>query len=80
MRSVGVYEAKTHLASLLDQVAQGESITITRHGQPVAVLTPYQTPLRPEVGGVIDALRAFRKGISLGDLTVREAIDEGRRS
>ncbi len=33
-------EAKTHLARLLDQVAQGEEITITKRGKPVARLVP----------------------------------------
>ena len=30
MRSVGAFEAKTHLAALLDAVSAGERITITR--------------------------------------------------
>ncbi len=38
MITVGAFEAKTHLSQLLDQVAQGEEITITRHGEPVAKL------------------------------------------
>ena len=29
MRSVGAYEAKTHLPRLLDEVAAGETITLT---------------------------------------------------
>lgn len=37
MRSVGAFEAQTHLAALLDAVAAGEQITITRHGRPVAL-------------------------------------------
>jgi prevent-host-death family protein len=40
MRSVGAFEAKTHLAALLDAVSAGEQITITRHGRPVARLVP----------------------------------------
>lgn len=40
MRNVGAYEAKTHLPRLLDRVARGESLTITRHGHPVARLVP----------------------------------------
>lgn len=40
METVGVYEAKTHLARLLERVRQGESLTITRHGLPVARLVP----------------------------------------
>jgi len=40
MRSIGAYEAKTHLPRLLDEVAKGERITITKHGHPVAMLVP----------------------------------------
>lgn len=40
MEKVGAYEAKTHLPKLLDRVVQGESLTITRHGKPVARLVP----------------------------------------
>ncbi len=40
MNSVGAYEAKTHLPRLLDRVVRGESLTITRHGRPVARLVP----------------------------------------
>ena len=42
MAKVGAYEAKTHLPALLDQVAKGEQITITKHGVPVAQLVPVQ--------------------------------------
>lgn len=30
------------------------------------------------VAETIDALRAFRKGLTLGDVTIRELIEEGR--
>ena len=33
MESVGAYEAKTRLAELLDRVARGEEIRITRNGR-----------------------------------------------
>jgi len=38
MTTVGAYEAKTHLPKLLNRVAKGEKIVITKHGVPVAVL------------------------------------------
>jgi prevent-host-death family protein len=38
--SIGAFDAKTHLSQLLDRVAQGETIEITRRGQPVARLVP----------------------------------------
>ncbi len=40
MHTVGSYEAMTHLPQLLERVEHGESITITRHGKPVARLVP----------------------------------------
>jgi prevent-host-death family protein len=81
MKSVGSYEAKTHLPRLLSQVEKGETITITKRGKPIAVLAPAQQAPRRDVGAVIEDMLAFRDqhGPVLGDdLTVRELIEEGR--
>ena len=77
MRTVGAYEAKTHLSKLLEEVAAGESITITKHGQAVAKLVPPDR-VHADPAAVIEELRAFRRGIVLGELSLREMIDEGR--
>ncbi len=47
-KSVGVHQAKTHLSQLLEEVAMGEVVVITRRGETVAVLgpPPSQAPLR----------------------------------
>ena len=79
MERVGAYEAKTHLSRLLDRVARGEWITITKHGQPVAVLKPAVESDHASVAGVAAELREFRKGRSLEGLSLREMIEEGRR-
>jgi prevent-host-death family protein len=80
MRTVGSYEAKTHLPRLLDEVAGGEEITITKHGVPVAVLVPPPEKKRRSTDEVIAELKELRKGVRLGeDLTIRELIEEGRR-
>jgi prevent-host-death family protein len=76
---VGAYEAKTHLSALLDRVSRGERIVITRHGTPVAALTPVSARDLGTTSEVLASLRAFRKGRRLGDLTLQEMIDEGRR-
>lgn len=39
-KSVGVHEAKTHLSRLLDDVAAGEEVVITRRGEEIASLVP----------------------------------------
>jgi len=81
--SVGAYEAKTHLPRLLDRVEGGETITITRHGKPVARLVPAagETAM-PDVRKAVEEMKRFREehGPTLGPgLTVRDLIDEGRR-
>lgn len=38
METVSSFKAKTHLPKLLVRVARGERITITKHGEPVAML------------------------------------------
>jgi prevent-host-death family protein len=43
-KSVGVHEAKTHLSRLLDDVAAGEEVVITRRGEAVASLVPARRP------------------------------------
>ena len=78
MQTVGAYEAKTHFPALLDRVAQGEEITITRHGVPVAKLVP-TSARKMEVREAIQAMMEFRKGRRLDGLSIREMIDEGRR-
>ena len=79
MGTVGAYEAKTHLPRLLKRVAQGESITITKHGVPVAVLCPLKEDARLEAGVVIRELHSFRKGKKLSGTAIRSMIEEGRR-
>jgi prevent-host-death family protein len=79
MQTVGSYEAKTHLPALLDRVAQGEEIIITRHGVPVAKLVPAPAARKPDIRETIKAMLEFRKGQRLDGLSIREMIEEGRR-
>lgn len=79
METVGSYEAKTHLPRLLDRVAQGERITITKHGVPVAMLVPVSSPSVEERLAAIQELRTFRQGRKLGEDSIRDMIEEGRR-
>lgn len=79
MEEVGSYEAKTHLPKLLDRVANGERITITRHGTPVALLSPAVPERKKPVSVAITELREFRKAHTLGEISLRNLIEEGRR-
>ena len=80
METIGSFEAKTHLASLLDRVAQGERITITRHGVPAAILIPVgDAEGKITHTEIVEGLRALRKRVKPGKMTVREMVNQGRR-
>jgi len=79
MKTVGAYEAKTHLSHLLEEVAAGETITITKHGVPVARLVPAEADRTRTVDELIAEMKEFRRAHKLGDITIRELIEEGRR-
>lgn len=81
MTTVGAFEAKTHLPQLLERVARGETILITRHGKPAALLSPASVEPKRELSDVIREFQAFSRsrGCTLGGETAREWIDEGRR-
>lgn len=80
METVGALEAKTHLAALLDRVANGERITITRHGVPAAMLVPVG-PAEAKLSHreIVDGLCALRQRVKPGKMSVREMINEDRR-
>jgi prevent-host-death family protein len=79
MNTVGLFDAKTHLSALIERVAQGEEITITKHGTPVALLVPAGNLRKKDPRRVAERIRALRKGAKLKGLTVRQLIEEGRR-
>ncbi len=77
-RTVGAYEAKTHLPALLDEVEAGETITITKRGKPVAELRPVSMD-RERARAAIEEIHSARQGVRLGGLKIRKLIEEGRR-
>lgn len=48
--SVGAHEAKTHLPRLLEEVENGNSVTICRRGLPIARLVPARYPMKRTFG------------------------------
>lgn len=79
MERIGAYEAKTHLPRLLRLVAQGEKITITKHGVPVAVLQAPDPVRTVPAGEVVNEIKKFRLRNSLKGMSLKEMITEGRR-
>jgi prevent-host-death family protein len=80
MKTVGSNEAKTHLASLLEEVEHGAEIVITRHGKAIARLVPATERVGDRhLKAAVENLKRFRHGRRLGDATIRGLIEEGRR-
>jgi len=79
MITVGAFEAKTHLSTLLERVAQGEEIIITRHGKPLARLIPIAVADRSRIDQAIAKLKSLRKDCTLDGLSWQELRDEGRK-
>jgi prevent-host-death family protein len=50
VRLVGVRETKATLSRLLQHVASGDEVVITRRGEPVARLVPVRRPLMRQFG------------------------------
>ena len=75
---VGAFEAKTHLSALLDRVAAGEEVVITKHGKPVARLVGARSLDRERISDAFDKLKTLRQGTALGGLSWKELRDDGR--
>jgi prevent-host-death family protein len=87
MESVTALEAKTRFGRLLERVAQGEEVIITRHEKPVARLVPEGRRKLASVRAAVDGLFELRGKIAEGNhgkpkltaAAVKSWIGEGRR-
>jgi prevent-host-death family protein len=79
MKTVGAYEAKTRFGELLREVENGETIIVTRHGLPVARLSPMERKA-DDVAAAMEEIHRFRREHrpTLGGIRLRELIEEGR--
>jgi prevent-host-death family protein len=79
MKTVGAYEAKTHLPKLLRLVTSGEKVVITKHGVPLAVLQQFENMQKKDPRKTIAELKIFRQSHRLKGLAIKDMIQEGRR-
>ena len=78
MREYGIYEAKTKLPDLIKQVQQGERITITNRGLPVADLVPSASGAEQKTRAAIKAIKATRVG-TIDQASFEEMRQQGRK-
>jgi prevent-host-death family protein len=74
-REVGAYDAKTHLPQLLRDVEQGDRITITVRGKPIAELAP----ARRTTGDAVRVMQQFEPVKGVDPDTVADWIQDGRK-
>jgi prevent-host-death family protein len=87
MESVTAFEAKTRFGQLLQRVARGEEVIITRHEKPVARLVPEGRRNLESVRKAVAELCELSRQIAarnkgkpkLTDAEVKSWIEEGRR-
>ena len=78
-------EAKARFGELLDRVARGEEIVITRHDKPVARIVPEGQKSLDSVRRAVESMRKMReemkrKGFKpLTNKEIKDAINDGRR-
>jgi len=77
--TVGAFDAKTHLNELLRRASLGEEIQITKRGVPIAKLVPPDSNAPRDPRLLVREIRQLRKGITLGNISIKELINEGRR-
>ncbi len=87
METVTAFEAKTRFGQLLERVAQGEEVIITRHEKPVARLVPEGRVSLEVVRSAVARLDLLRESIAkrtarkpkLKAADFKSAVEEGRR-
>jgi prevent-host-death family protein len=72
MREVPASEAKAHLARLLDEVEQGETVVITRHGRPIARIVREAPRRQRDIDRAIEDLKRLGKRTS--KITIEELL------
>jgi prevent-host-death family protein len=82
--TITAFDAKNRLGRLLDRVAAGEELVITRHGQPVARLVPIDKRRTNDVNQALATFRQVREALAAAGVTAsREEIrnwkNQGRK-
>lgn len=80
MRSVGMFETKTHLTKLIKEVESGEELCITNRGKKVAFIVPVEKYYKVKFKNVFQKLCDLKKRAPLGDADmIRQLKSEGRK-
>lgn len=82
--TLGAFDAKTHFSKILEWVARGKEFVVTKHGRPVAKISPIVDSTEPDADlialrrATIERMKSSRIKLSPGQ-TIEALIAEGRR-
>ncbi len=77
--TIGVFDAKTHLSQLLEEVKNGNEITITKRGKPIARLIPFKNEKKNEsIKEILETFDTIRESVK-GKVHIKSYIAEGRK-
>lgn len=83
--TLGAFDAKTHFSKILEWVAKGKEFVVTKHGKPIARISPVtdaaigvDQALIAKRRAVIAEMKASRFTLAPGQ-TIHDLIAEGRR-
>ena len=85
MKTIPAGSFKARCLAIMDEVkAKRETVVITKHGEPVAKLVPFEKPSRVELGELFRQMDEFRakhplNRKSLEKISYRDLIDGGRK-
>ena len=86
MKTIGVFEAKTHLSQLLVEVENAEEFIIQKRGKNIAVLQPFnnldKNQKKEKEQMILSAFREIRESqekVNGNKESVRELINSGRK-
>ena len=80
MERIGIYEAKSRLSELVEQVEAGHEVVLTRRGKPVAKIVPAKVAADVDNSAAVDEIIAFSKTLKgVRRFNVRKALEWGRR-
>jgi len=79
--AIGVYDLKNKLSAVLEDVLAGREVTVTKHGRPIARISPVSTSDLESRKAAVAAIHALGNRVrrGAGEKSARELIDEGRR-
>jgi prevent-host-death family protein len=75
--TIGVFDLKAQLSAVLEDVTAGQVYTVTRHGHPIARISPVSASTVEERRAAAARMRKARAGRTLG-MPMKDAISQGR--